>query len=351
MGKKAHNLTALVILLLSVTIPMETFAFQLPILRVGTADLEVLEADGETLVTAWYKNVEAKSVLYRYTLSLSHRDADGTQRQATEEGDLVIRAGRTEAVTIVELPQPTPEAYRINFKVYKGKMLTGEATLVHDQLLQPDAAKLVERERNLTDQLKARQQLPAPDFAKEDESTPPTPPPALTSNDSVIIATNITRAKPDKIPLTLPLTPPPPPSADTTTERIVLPLNAPPATTPPTAARHAPAPDLEISGLVIDETRTKVGRDFYELFFNRWNPPLEANAHLITFKELPARGRMAQVAILVDGNQIALRFLQPRADIIEIEAQRVAEALVGYFRNLSQYKKDLESEDQSGTGI
>ena len=32
-------------------------------------------------------------------------------------------------------------------------------------------------------------------------------------------------------------------------------------------------PESEINGLLIDETRTKAGHDFYELFFSVWEAP------------------------------------------------------------------------------
>lgn len=34
--------------------------------------------------------------------------------------------------------------------------------------------------------------------------------------------------------------------------------------------------DMEVDGLIMDETITKVGRDFYDLFYSSWSTPMNA---------------------------------------------------------------------------
>jgi len=51
------------------------------------------------------------------------------------------------------------------------------------------------------------------------------------------------------------------------------------------------ADNLEIDGLIIDETRSKIGRDFYDMFYHRWIAPNAASNYSILIKELPSRGR------------------------------------------------------------
>ena len=77
---------------------------------------------------------------------------------------------------------------------------------------------------------------------------------------------------------------------------------------------------LEIDGLILDETRSKIGRDFYEIFYNRWTPPSGAKDFLITIRELPGRGIGSRISIEVNENIILYRFLQPRNDLVEEEA-------------------------------
>lgn len=109
--------------------------------------------------------------------------------------------------------------------------------------------------------------------------------------------------------------------------------------------------DVEFGGLIFDDSRTKTGRDFYDIFYANYIPPKGAENFNITIKELPGRGRMAQIAVLVNDNQVLLRLLQPRAALVEEQAIQSVFAIEGYLKNAAQLKKQLESADQQGSGI
>lgn len=47
---------------------------------------------------------------------------------------------------------------------------------------------------------------------------------------------------------------------------------------------------LEIDGLLIDETLTKAGQDFFDLFYQLWEPPPGATNFMIRIVEKPFRG-------------------------------------------------------------
>ena len=108
---------------------------------------------------------------------------------------------------------------------------------------------------------------------------------------------------------------------------------------------------LEIDGLILDETRSKIGRDFYEIFYNRWTPPVGAKDFLITIKELPSRGIGARVSIQVNDNIVLYRFLQPRSELVEQEANLTISYLKNYLMRNENLKQDLEAGDQMGSGI
>ncbi len=108
---------------------------------------------------------------------------------------------------------------------------------------------------------------------------------------------------------------------------------------------------LEIEGLIIDDTRSKSGRDFYDQFYGKWVAPVGVTDFTITIRELPARGRAARVAIDVNGNTIIQRMLQPRQDVIELLAEQTVNAVKGYLQKNENLKKDMENGDQSGSGI
>ena len=108
---------------------------------------------------------------------------------------------------------------------------------------------------------------------------------------------------------------------------------------------------LEIDGLILDDTRTKIGRDFYELFYSKWSPPPGSSDFLITIRELPSRGIGARVSIEVNENVVLHRFLQPRGDIVEEQANISIRFVKSYLKQNENLKKSIDSEDVAGTGI
>ena len=108
---------------------------------------------------------------------------------------------------------------------------------------------------------------------------------------------------------------------------------------------------LLIDGLVIDETRTKIGRDFYDVFFSNWDAPEGANNFMLTIRELPGRANSSFVSIEVNDQEILELPLQPRYDIIEETALYAVGRCYEYLRNYEQIQKDLSTGDLSGTGI
>ena len=145
--------------------------------------------------------------------------------------------------------------------------------------------------------------------------------------------------------------------SDTLTSEVFNPpVSKPSPANPPIVKRDLPKPRnsldaLEIDGLILDETRSKIGRDFYEIFYNKWTPPLGAKDFLITIKELPARGIGARVSIHVNENIVLYRFLQPRGDVVEQEANISISVVKNYLQKSENLKQDMESGDQQGSGV
>lgn len=108
---------------------------------------------------------------------------------------------------------------------------------------------------------------------------------------------------------------------------------------------------LEIEGLIIDETRSKSGRDFYEQFYAKWVAPRGAKDFTITIRELPARGRAARVSVEINGNAVFRRMVQPRQDIIELLAEQSVGIAQKHLKDNENLKNDLGNGDQQGSGI
>ena len=109
--------------------------------------------------------------------------------------------------------------------------------------------------------------------------------------------------------------------------------------------------DLEIGEMVFDETITKVGRDFYDEFFAHWNNPTQIKDFSISIKERPMPGIGTQITVLIDEFEILKQFIRPNQEQIEMLAEYTIAIATQYLVNYQEIQAQLQSEDQSGTGI
>ena len=109
--------------------------------------------------------------------------------------------------------------------------------------------------------------------------------------------------------------------------------------------------EIEIDGLLVNNTKTKNGNDFYELFFRDWIAPVNARNYTIFINEKPYRVTTTMIEIKINETVVFQSFLQPRIDIIEGIAQQSIARTQVYLENYEQIVKQLEGEDLSGTGI
>ena len=109
--------------------------------------------------------------------------------------------------------------------------------------------------------------------------------------------------------------------------------------------------DLEIGEMIFDETITKVGRDFYELFFNSWTNPTQIKDFSITIKERPMPGMGTQIRVFMDEHEILSQFIQPNLEQIEMLAEYTVGLASRYLLNYQDIQAQLQNEDQAGTGL
>jgi len=130
--------------------------------------------------------------------------------------------------------------------------------------------------------------------------------------------------------------------------------------------------------LLLDNTRSKIGRDFYEACFRHYaelpkaaanpNPlvlipadttqqitpkfELDINAFIVTIDELPAFGiGTSIISVTLNDQLIWQNYVQIRQDILEAYAYNAAEVINQYVLNYQEVQRSLQSEDQSGSGI
>lgn len=109
--------------------------------------------------------------------------------------------------------------------------------------------------------------------------------------------------------------------------------------------------DLEIDGMLFDETKTKVGKDFYDFFYSQWEAPPNARNFLIYITEKPYRLTTTQIEVKINEFVVFTSFLQPRADLVEQLAEQAVAQTQLYLANYEELMRQLDGDDQAGTGI
>lgn len=73
----------------------------------------------------------------------------------------------------------------------------------------------------------------------------------------------------------------------------------------------------ELRGLTIDETKTKVGKDFYDLFYMQYNQLPDKSSSAVTITELPLRGTSGQINIQIEDKIIYSFMTNPAEDYLK----------------------------------
>ncbi len=96
---------------------------------------------------------------------------------------------------------------------------------------------------------------------------------------------------------------------------------------------------FELNGMVLDETRSKTGRDFYEMFYSRWIAMDKGSTATIQVSERFYPGSGSVISIEIDGSESFSFRLRPGSDMI---SQSVDSALnrIGEYLN-------VENENQT----
>jgi curli production assembly/transport component CsgE len=108
---------------------------------------------------------------------------------------------------------------------------------------------------------------------------------------------------------------------------------------------------LELDGLIIDETITKIGHDFYKYFHDYWNAPEGVTNYTLYISEklMPGMGNL--VIVEIDEKKVFQNRITPRDYVIEQTAKYATNRTNAYLKQYQLIQKQLEQEDMSGTGI
>jgi curli production assembly/transport component CsgE len=108
------------------------------------------------------------------------------------------------------------------------------------------------------------------------------------------------------------------------------------------ANQHRRFRPTEIEGLVMDQTITKVGHDFYDAFYSIWEAPAEAGDFTIIIHEKPARGTSTLISVEVNESELLELPLQPKAEVIEETASYAFEVATDFLIRARNDSRVLE---------
>lgn len=99
----------------------------------------------------------------------------------------------------------------------------------------------------------------------------------------------------------------------------------------------------ESAGLVLDQALTKVGHDFYDLFYGSFEAPPGSTDFTVLVGERPGRGNSSLVVLTVNDQEIIETPLPTRHDQLEELAAQAVEIAQGYLIELQNVSRQLES--------
>ena len=96
---------------------------------------------------------------------------------------------------------------------------------------------------------------------------------------------------------------------------------------------------IEIDGMVHDDTRSKVGRDFYNVFYTYWQQPADARNFTIRISEQPSPNLGTTIYVTVNYTETFRMRLQPRYEMIEEAGKYAVRQTYAYLQN--NYKETI----------
>jgi curli production assembly/transport component CsgE len=106
-----------------------------------------------------------------------------------------------------------------------------------------------------------------------------------------------------------------------------------------------------LKNLVMDNTLSKMGQDFYEFFYEQWDPPETERHFTVYIEEKPSPGMGNMVMIKINYDKVFQSRLTPRQGMIEKIAQQAVNRSESYIANYQQIRQQLEGADMKGSGI
>jgi hypothetical protein len=102
-----------------------------------------------------------------------------------------------------------------------------------------------------------------------------------------------------------------------------------------------PNDGLEMIGIVSNDTKTKLGNDFYELFYKEYSKLKIKSNKIVSVQEELTFGRTTKIMVSVDGELINEFVSRPDEDFMKYMAETVSDNVFKYFKNIEKQNKAI----------
>lgn len=100
--------------------------------------------------------------------------------------------------------------------------------------------------------------------------------------------------------------------------------------------------ELEINGIVSDDTKTKVGKDFYDIYFSKYNSEAIKGNQIVLIEEQQSIGRTTILRITIDNKLISEFIANPNEEFLTQKAEEVIQITKKYFKEVEKLKNRIE---------
>ncbi|WP_157509919.1 CsgE family curli-type amyloid fiber assembly protein [Flavobacterium denitrificans] len=105
------------------------------------------------------------------------------------------------------------------------------------------------------------------------------------------------------------------------------------------AGKSFPVDGIEMVGIVANDTKTKLGNDYYDMFYAQYSKLKVHTTKIVKVQEELTFGRTTKITILVDSDIIEEFISRPDEDFLKYMADTAAQKLFKYFKDLEKQNK------------
>lgn len=96
-----------------------------------------------------------------------------------------------------------------------------------------------------------------------------------------------------------------------------------------------------MKGIVVDDSKTKIGKDYYDLFYSTYNQYPTKFDFIINILELPYRGLSSIIQVKVDQDLILEFFTNPDEEFLKEQVAATFQRLTSYASNRGKLKNEF----------